>query len=221
MNLAIPGTGLLTRGLLALLVSALNATAQPVPSTGTPVPAKVASSATATPPKVAASRQMSTTAWSELSPAQQQALKPLASNWNGIDEAQKRKWLAMSRNFAAWPPAEQAKLHSRMTEWVALSPRQRAQARLNFAETTKVPADEKKARWESYQSLSPEEKSKLAAGASQQPAGVANAVRPVPAQKLATTPQAKAPGRAASGPVNVLRQVDKNTLLPHPPGKAP
>jgi len=216
-----PGTGFFMMGLLALLVSASNAAAQPVPTGSAPMAAKAASGAVASPPRLAVSRPVSTTAWNELSPVQQQALKPLATSWNGIDEAQKRKWLAMSRNFPTLPPAEQSKLHSRMTEWVALSPRQRAQARLNFAATTTVPADEKKARWESYQSLSPEEKSRLAAGASPQPPGVANALKPVPAQKLATTPQAKVPGRAASGPVNVLRQVDKNTLLPHSPGKTP
>ena len=48
-----------------------------------------------------------------------------------------------------------------MTEWAALSPQQRAQARLNFAEIKRLPADERKAKWEAYQALQPEEKRKL------------------------------------------------------------
>ena len=66
--------------------------------------------------------------------------------------------------------AEQAKLHSRMTEWAALSPQQRTQARLNFAETKQLSPDDKKAKWEAYQALPPEEKRKLAAGAAKPPA---------------------------------------------------
>lgn len=165
--------------------------------------------------------------WNELSPAQQQALKPLAASWSSIDEAQKRKWLAMSRNFATMTPAEQAKLHGRMNEWAALSPKQRAQARLNFAETAQVPAEEKKATWQAYQALSPEEKRKLAAGAPAQPSGGATALKPVPASKLATPPHASPPRSGASNPVGVAsaasapRPIDQKTLLPRKPASTP
>ena len=72
-----------------------------------------------------------------------------------LSEAQKRKWLALSAELpASMPRAEQAKLHSRMTEWAALSPQQRTQARLNFAETKQLSPDDKKAKWEAYQALS-------------------------------------------------------------------
>src|SRR5207253_10497564 len=56
---------------------------------------------------------------------------------------------------------EQAKLHSRMAEWVGLSPQQRSAARLNYGETKKLSSDDKKAKWEAYQALPPEEKKKL------------------------------------------------------------
>ena len=48
-----------------------------------------------------------------------------------------------------------------MTEWVALSPNQRSEARLNFAEARKLPPEEKKAKWQAYQALSAEERQKL------------------------------------------------------------
>jgi len=167
-------------------------------------------------------------AWNELSPPQQQALKPLASNWNSIDEAQKRKWLAISRNFGAMTPAEQAKLHSRMSEWVALSPKERTQARLNFAETNRVSPDEKRATWQAYQALSPEEKRKLAAGAPARPTGAAPALKPVPPAKLATPPHADPPRGGASSAAllpasaaSAHRQIDQKTLLPRKPASAP
>ena len=84
-------------------------------------------------------------------------------------------------------------MHSRMSGWVAMSPQQRAAARLNFAKTkelsNELTPDEKKAKWETYQALSSEEKAKLAAKAAPKPTGAATAVKPVPAQKLAVTPK--------------------------------
>jgi len=148
--------------------------------------------------------------WTELSPDQQKSLQPLAGSWPTLSEARKRKWIALSRNFRQMTPEEQAKLHSRMNEWVALTPQQRVRARLNFGETKALAPDDKKAKWEAYQALSPEEKRRLAAGApGKQPPTTAAAVRPVPPQKLTSVPRSsrdtKAP-RIASGPANIEGQ---------------
>lgn len=143
--------------------------------------------------KAAASPAVSRPSWSELTAMQQQALKPLAQSWNVISEGQKRKWLEISKNYPALPLADQATMHSRMNEWVTLSPQQRAEARLNFAKTKELSKqltpDEKKAKWQSYQALSPEEKQKLAAKGTPKPAGAATAVKPVAPQKLAVVPK--------------------------------
>ena len=132
--------------------------------------------------------------WVELTLLQQQALKPLALSWNTISEAQKRKWLEVSKNYPTLSLADQTTLHSRMNEWVALSPQQRAEARLNFAKTrelsTQLTPEEKKAKWQTYQALSPEEKQKLASTATPRPTGAAVAVKPVAPQKLAAAPHA-------------------------------
>jgi hypothetical protein len=151
--------------------------------------------------------------WSELTEPQRKALAPLSAKWDTVSEAQKRKWLALSQNFPRLAPEEQAKLHSRMTEWVALSPQQRTQARLNFGNTQEISRDDKKAKWEAYQALSPEEKRKLAAGAAKPPPTAA-ALKPVPAEKLTKVPpphEVSKP-RIAAG----ANQVDQNTLLPQP-----
>ena len=125
-----------------------------------------------------------------------------------MSEAQKRKWLALSKNYSSLSPEDQSTLNSRMNEWVAFSPQQRAQARLNFGKTRELSRqltpEEKKARWEAYQALSPEEKQKLAAKASPNPTGAATAVKPVSPQKLAIVPlNAAKPGARSEPKVTV------------------
>jgi hypothetical protein len=149
-----------------------------------------AAPASVSPSSSSASKAVSATKpyWSELTAEQQQALQPLAAHWHTLNTGHKRKWLALSRNYANMSADDQTTLHSRMIEWAALSNQQRAQARLNFAEVKRVPADERKAKWEQYQALSEEEKRRLAERAPAKPRGAAVPVRPVPAQKLVTVP---------------------------------
>ena len=215
---------LLLAGLAAGASRAADPVAVPPPVAGTPVAQatkpSVSTQAPIRPSQVRnapATRPESKPTWSELTPAQQQALAPLTGTWRVLGEAHKRKWLALSQNFGTMPPAEQARLHSRMTEWAALSPQQRTLARLNFAEAQKVdPATDKRAKWEAYQALPPEEKRKLAAGAAAAkpaPPPTALAEKPVPQQKLAKIPKKK----AESAKIAVVPgQVDNNTLLPQP-----
>lgn len=127
--------------------------------------------------------------WVSLTADQRQALAPLAASWDTLPEGQKRKWIAMVINYGKMPPPEQARLHSRMSEWIALSPQQRVQARLNFGETQQLSGEEKKAKWEAYQALPAEEKSRLAASAAARPPTTAAPVKPVAPQKLATMPK--------------------------------
>ncbi|OUM02803.1 DUF3106 domain-containing protein [Variovorax sp. JS1663] len=131
--------------------------------------------------------------WRDLSARQQRALQPLAPHWDALTEPHKRKWLALSRNYATMSPDEQGVLHSRMTEWAQLSNQERTLARFNFAEVKQVPIDERKAKWEAYQALSEEEKRELASRATPRP-GAAASIRPVPAQKLVPLPALTADG---------------------------
>jgi hypothetical protein len=116
----------------------------------------------------------------------------LARSWDTLSAGQQRKWLEVSRNYPSMSAADKVSMHSRMAEWGALSNRERAEARLNFATTTELAQEltpqEKKAKWEAYQSLSPEEKKKLADMGSRAPIGAATAIRPVAPQKLVTLP---------------------------------
>ena len=217
-----PSSRLLSRGALVCLVTV--ALLSPFPGvTQTPQPnASVPAVAAASMPVPAASKALpgkpTVTVtpgpkWTDLKPDQQLALQPLASGWNSISEAQKRKWLQISKNYPTLPPADQATMHSRMNEWVTLSAQQRAQARLNFAKTKELSKqltpEERKARWESYQALSPEEKKQLAAKGVTKPAGAATAVKPVAPQKLAALPKSSGPQRPAAPLLTPLPVEDK------------
>ena len=151
--------------------------------------------------------------WSDLSESQQQALGPLSEQWPTMNEPHKRKWLALSQNFAQLSADEQATLQGRMREWAALSPQQRAAARLNYADAKQLLQEDKKAKWEAYQALSPEAKQKLAAQQSPTIQGAAPAIKPVPASKLTTSPVANA-NKAL--PRIATDQVAPATLLPAP-----
>lgn len=119
---------------------------------------------------------------------QQQALAPLASEWDQLDAFRKGKWLAIGNKFPSMKPDEQQRVQERMRDWVALTPEQRRMARESYARSKKLNPDQKSARWEQYQQLPEEEKKKLAAGAT--------AKKPV-----ATLPPASAQGKSPIPPI--------------------
>ncbi len=171
-------------------------------------------SAAASTPLTTAAKPEQKPLWKELTPAQQQALKPLATHWNDISEPQKRKWLALSVNFEKMSPTMQTVLQERMLDWDTLSVAQRSQARLNFAQAKRLSPTEKQAKWEAYQTLDPEEKAKLAKKVPKKLPGAATGVKLIPSQKLATVPpprknEPKGPSIAAAP-----HQINPKTLLP-------
>lgn len=103
--------------------------------------------------------------WSELSPAQKQALAPLEGEWDNLDAFRKNKWLVIGNKFASMKPDEQQRVQERMRDWVRLTPDQRRMARENYVRTKKLKPDEKSVQWEQYQQLPEEERKKLAAEA--------------------------------------------------------
>lgn len=103
--------------------------------------------------------------WRELTPAQQQALAPLASEWDRLDAFRKSKWLAIGNKFTTMTPDEQQRIQERMRDWIGLTPEQRRIARESYARTKKLNSDQKSARWEKYQQLPDEQKKRLAADA--------------------------------------------------------
>jgi hypothetical protein len=100
--------------------------------------------------------------WSDLTPAQQQALAPLAEEWDKLEAFRKNKWLAIGNKFGSMKQDEQQRMQERMRDWVALTPEQRRAARENYVRAKKLQPDQKSAQWEQYQQLPEEQKKKLA-----------------------------------------------------------
>lgn len=187
--------------------------------------------------------------WKALTPAQQLALKPLAGKWTDLSDPQRRKWISLSANFALMTPGDQAKLHTRMAQWATLSPKEREQARLNFAEVQKIAPEQKTEKWQTYQALPPEEKQKLAITTRPKPPSTALAAKPEPPGKLnqvplknttgglgisvsaaamptiivqpAIRPRASAPQSAASAPNLAASAPNLAASAPNPAASAP
>lgn len=179
-------------------------------------------------------------AWSTLTPAQREALKPLARDWSGIDSSRKRKWLEIAERYSGMAPQDQERLQARMAEWAKLSPLERGQARLNYQEAKQAPVQNRQASWEAYQALPPEQRRELAdravpaapagAGAAKataaptaQPArpsrdGVQPKSNTVPSPTLGTTPKPVAPTVVQAQPGATTTLMSKQ---PAPPAHQP
>ncbi len=154
------------------------------------------------------------TSWSGLSSAQKTALAPLAAAWPSLAEGHKNKWIALVQKFPEMAEADRTRLHGRMVDWAALSPKDRELARLNFAQTKKLSSDERVANWEAYQALPESKKQQLLEAAPKKPVGVAVTIKPVPANKLAEVPVTRKTPEPVRAAVSQRNMVDRYTLLP-------
>ncbi|MDP1901299.1 MAG: DUF3106 domain-containing protein [Rubrivivax sp.] len=100
--------------------------------------------------------------WVSLTPAQRQALAPLQRDWSTLETDRKQKWIEVAARFPAMPADERRRIQERMAEWARLTPTERARARIQFQEAQQLPAGERQARWQAYQSLSAEDRKSLA-----------------------------------------------------------
>ena len=191
---------------LGLLCSALLMQAAVAQTSATP-----AASATKMPSLVGAEAR-----WESLSAGQKTALSPLQGAWNGLSDGQRRKWLAIAKTYPELGAVEQEKMHGRMLEWAALSPKDRELARLNYAQTKSLPKSDRAATWEAYQALSADERQKLAEGAKTKPVGAAVALKPVAPEKLATVPVTRHTPESERAALASQRPLNRITLLPRP-----
>jgi hypothetical protein len=154
---------------VAIVVILAGFTSQFACAQGHPAPTSASTpgktnSTNSTPPVVAKTtkRPVSKPTWSELTPAQQQALTPLAGEWDRMEANRKEKWLVIGNKFASMHPTEQERMQERMRDWVKLTPAQRRSVRESYVRAKKLDAEKKSAQWQQYQQLSEEQKKKLA-----------------------------------------------------------
>lgn len=100
--------------------------------------------------------------WSGLTPKQQALLAPLERDWPDISESQRSKWLSATPTLATMSGEEIKRVHDRIRDWTRLSGDERVNARIGFQVAKQVDTERRRARWEAYQALPPEERQALA-----------------------------------------------------------
>lgn len=159
--------------------------------------------------------------WHQLTPAQKQALSPLSAQWGKLTPQQQSKWLAISQNFSQLSPSEQATMHTRMADWVGLSPQQRNIARFNYNAVQSLPKEDKKAKWEAYQALSAEDKRSLSRGSQGPTKSAATVSKPADTVRLiAPASRTIDSAKDITRPAASAQPLDRKTLLPKVPKSA-
>lgn len=128
-------------------------------------PATLPRTTPATAPALEAAGKESRPAWQQLTPAQKDALSPLKGEWASIDATRKQTWLELAARMPAMGPEERLRVQQRMSEWVALSPKERGQVRIQFQEARRLAPGGRQEHWEAYQALPAEQRRALAAQA--------------------------------------------------------
>lgn len=104
--------------------------------------------------------------WSELTPQQQQILKPLAGEWDSLDSTRRTKWLGIAKRYPAMTPTGQKRVQNRMAAWVKLTPDERRKAREQYRKIGSLPPEKRDTvsqQWQEYQKLPEDVKKRLAA----------------------------------------------------------
>jgi len=81
--------------------------------------------------------------WTKLTPQQQEALAPLAKEWNSLPEMQQKRLLATTKRFHQLSPDKKKVFLTRLTEWSNLTPAQRNQARKTYKAFSEAAPDKR------------------------------------------------------------------------------
>ncbi|MCM5572062.1 DUF3106 domain-containing protein [Burkholderiaceae bacterium FT117] len=101
--------------------------------------------------------------WSDLSASQRQVLAPFEAQWNDWPAAEKRRWQTLADRIPRMSAESQARARERIAEWAALTPAQQRLALRNYRMARQLPPDERKALWERYTQMTPEQQQVLRA----------------------------------------------------------
>ena len=99
--------------------------------------------------------------WVDLSEQQKRALAPFAPEWNTWPTAEKKSWVALADKLPSMSPERQEKARRRILEWANLTPDQRRVARANYRLAKERPAQKRVEEWQSYQSMTQEQREVL------------------------------------------------------------
>jgi hypothetical protein len=99
--------------------------------------------------------------WVDLTEQQKIALAPFAPEWNTWPTAEKKSWVALADKLPSMSPERQEKARRRILEWANLTPEQRRVARANYRLAKERPAQKRVEEWQSYQSMTQEQREVL------------------------------------------------------------
>lgn len=100
-------------------------------------------------------------AWQDLTPAERDALGPLAGEWSKLDATRKTKWVVIADRFPQMSETERERTQERMREWIHLTPEQRRVARDTYLRAHALPPERRAELLAKYQQLPDEEKEHL------------------------------------------------------------
>lgn len=157
-------------------------------------------------------------AWAELSQEEKQILAPLSRDWDRMEAVRKKKWLGIAKRYSSMKPEEQARIQRRMQDWASLTPEQRTQARTQYKNLKTAPPVQKqviKEKWQQYKELPDEEKKRLKEKAAPK-ASAGRRTQKKPVSGLSYLPDAAAPAKAASVPVQPASDTTEPEESPAP-----
>ena len=137
--------------------------------------------------------------WSDLTPAQREALAPFESEWNSWAVPEKKSWVALADRLPRMSASKRDTAQRRIREWARLTAEQRRLARANMRLAKERPAGNRVTEWEQYRSMTQEQQIVLrqAGSTSNTAAGHARAPTGLAKQASKPLPRRVEPGRAA------------------------
>lgn len=79
--------------------------------------------------------------WTQLTPVQQEALQPLAAQWDSLSTKLQKNLLHAAKRYPKLTPEQKQRFQNRLDEWSKLTPEQRKRAREKFSAFSKVPPE--------------------------------------------------------------------------------
>jgi len=79
--------------------------------------------------------------WTQLTPVQQEALQPLATQWDSLSTKLQKNLLHAAKRYPKLTPEQKQRFHNRLEKWSKLTPEQRKRAREKFSAFSKVPQE--------------------------------------------------------------------------------
>ena len=104
--------------------------------------------------------------WALLSLSQKQTLAPLKGAWPTMNDGTRQRWVGIASRFYSLAPEAQVRLRNRMVTWNQWTPTQRAHARLQYLQASRLSANQKWDRWTAYQKLPAAARPQIVAAAS-------------------------------------------------------